>query len=61
MIPTTPPALLRIDGMAAQLSMSARTLRRLVERRKVPVIKPTSRLMLFDPADVLHALKARRA
>jgi hypothetical protein len=50
-------ALLRAEPMAAYLAISPRTLRRLAARRKVPCIRVSKRLVLFDPVDVLAALK----
>lgn len=55
-----PPALLRLCAMALLLNVSERTVRRLVDRRKIPCIRISQRLMLFDPADVLTALKGVR-
>lgn len=49
--------LLRYGPMAARLDVSSRTLRRLADRRKVPCIRLSKRLVLFDPSDVLAALK----
>lgn len=51
--------LLRGPAMAARLGISYRTLKRLVARRRVPVIRLSARLHLFDPYDVVTALKAR--
>lgn len=57
MSPNPPPALLRLCALAVLLNVSERTVRRLVDRRKIPCIRLSRRLMLFDPADVLAALK----
>lgn len=57
---TQAPALLRLCAIALLLNVSERTVRRLVDRRKIPCIRLSQRLMLFDPADVLAALKGAR-
>ena len=54
------PALLRLCAIAILLNVSERTVRRLVDRRRIPCIRISQRLMLFDPADVLTALKGGR-
>lgn len=50
---------LRYPEMAADLSISVRTFRRLVCRGYVPLIRLSRRLIVFDPDDVKVALKKR--
>ena len=62
MTPTRPPELpprsaalgrrlLDIDDVAEQLSTSVRHLRRLVQERRIPVVR-VGRLIRFDPVDL---------
>lgn len=52
--------LLDIDNVAEQLSTSVRHIRRLVQERRIPVVR-VGRLIRFDPVDIDAWLDAHRS
>lgn len=52
--------LLDIDAVAAQLGTSVRHIRRLVQERRIPVVR-VGRLVRFDPVDLDAWLDAHRS
>ena len=52
--------LLDIDAVAEQLGTSVRHLRRLVQERRIPVVR-VGRLIRFDPADLDAWLEEHRS
>ena len=50
-VPSIRRRLLDIDSVAEQLSTSVRHLRRLVQERRIPVVR-VGRLIRFDPVDL---------
>lgn len=52
--------LLDIDAVAAQLCTSVRHIRRLVQERRIPVVR-VGRLVRFDPVDLDAWLDAHRS
>lgn len=50
-VPSGGRRLLDIDAVAEQLSTSVRHLRRLVQERRIPVVR-VGRLIRFDPVDL---------
>lgn len=54
---TAPIAFLRLPELAATLKLSPRSVRRLVAQRRIPAIRLSRRLLLFDPHDVAQAIR----